>query len=152
VSIFGLFPVGALTGYANPYCCVLLRLGPNSGPNGAVAGAETTQMKILKALVFDAAGKTPPAIRDAIEYKGQLWLVPGWYEIPAKAVSKPVRLIPLDRLRYQKTGQQGMDLIVNDGLPIQLFDREIPIELRNKFQVLEGPDDLEIPGGGGRVQ
>jgi hypothetical protein len=108
-------------------------------------------MKILKALVFDAAGKTPPAIRDAIEYKGQLWLVPGWYEIPAKAVSKPIRQIPLDRLRYQKTGQQGMDLIVNDGLPTQLFDREIPIELRNKFQVLERPD-LEIPGGGGRVQ
>jgi hypothetical protein len=108
-------------------------------------------MKILKAMVFDAAGKTPPTLRDAIEYQGRLWLVPGWYEIPAKAATKPVRLIPLDLLRYQKVAGEPYDLLVNDGLPTQLFDPEIPTELRSKFQVLEGPD-IEIPAGGGRIQ
>jgi len=46
-------------------------------------------MKILKAYVLDAAGKTPPTTRAAIEYEGQIWPVPGWYETPNKAVSKP---------------------------------------------------------------
>jgi hypothetical protein len=113
--------------------------------------AQEAKMKILKALVFDAAGKTAPTIRDAIEYEGRLWLVPGWYEIPAKAVTKPIRLIPLDLLQYQKVGQQGIDLIVNDGLPTQLFDPQVSTELRSKFQVVESPD-IEIQGGGGRVQ
>jgi len=111
------------------------------------------RMKILKALVFDESGKTQPSIRDAIDYQGKLWLVPGWYEISARAVSKPVRLIPLDLLRYQKIppGEQSFDLVVNDGLPIQLFDREVPKELHSKFQVLEAPD-IEIRAGGGRLQ
>jgi hypothetical protein len=108
-------------------------------------------MKVLKALVFDATGKTSPTLRDAIEYEGHFWLVPGWYEIPAKAVSKPIRLIPLEGLRFQKVDQPGMDLFVNDGLPTQLFDPEIPTELRSKFRVVEGPD-IEILAGGGRVQ
>jgi hypothetical protein len=109
-------------------------------------------MKVLKALVFDAAGKTPPTICDAIEYRGQLWLVPGWYEISTKAVSKPVRLIPLDPSAYQMIpGEPQADLVVNAGLPTQLFDPEIPTELRNKFQVVESPD-IEIPAGGGRIQ
>jgi hypothetical protein len=110
-------------------------------------------MKILKALVFDASGKTPPAIRDAIDHQGKLWLVPGWYEIPAKAVTKPIRLIPLDLLRYQRIppGEQAFDLMVNDGLPTQLFDPEIPTELRSKFRVVEAPE-IEISAGGGRLQ
>jgi hypothetical protein len=108
-------------------------------------------MKILKAMVFDVAGKMPPMIRDAIEYQGKLWLVPGWYEIPGRAVSKPIRLIPLDGLQYKKVDQPGMDLVVNDGLPTQLFDPEIPTELRSTFRVVEAPD-LEIPAGGGRIQ
>lgn len=108
-------------------------------------------MRILKALVFDATGKTPPATRDAIEWQGKFWLVPGWYEIPAKAVSKPVRLIPLEGLRFQKVDKPGMDLLVNDGLPTQLFDPQIPTELRSKFQVVEAPE-IEILAGGGRIQ
>jgi hypothetical protein len=110
-------------------------------------------MKILKALVFDQTGKTQPSIRDAIDYQGKLWLVPGWYEISARAVSKPVRLIPLDLLRYQRipAGKEAYDLLVNDGLPTQLFAQEVPTELRNKFRVVEAPD-LEIPAGGGRLQ
>jgi hypothetical protein len=51
----------------------------------------------------------------------------------------------------EKVDQPGMDLIVNDGLPTQLFDPEIPTELRSKFQVVEAPD-IEIPAGGGRIQ
>jgi hypothetical protein len=57
----------------------------------------------------------------------------------------------LDLLRYQKVAGEPYDLLVNDGLPTQLFDPEIPTELRSKFQVLEGPD-IEIPAGGGRIQ
>jgi hypothetical protein len=109
-------------------------------------------MKILKAMVFAADGSQPPALRDAIEYEGRFWLVPGWYEIPAKAVSKPIRIIPLDRLRYQRVlDQPSFDLVINDGLPTQLFDAEIPIELHSKFQIVEGPN-IEILGGGGRIQ
>jgi hypothetical protein len=57
-------------------------------------------------------------------------------------VSKPVRLTPLDLLRYQKIppGEQSFDLLVNNGLPIQLFDREDPKELHSKFRVLEAPE------------
>jgi hypothetical protein len=33
MSVSGAFAAGALTGYAIPYCCVLLCLGPQSGPN-----------------------------------------------------------------------------------------------------------------------
>lgn len=107
--------------------------------------------QLFKALVFFDDGQSPPAIVQAIEYQGQLWLVSGWIELPAKAVSKPVRLIPLDPLLHQRVSDPGFDIVVNAGLPRQLFDPEVPTELRNRFQILEGPD-IEIPAGGGRVQ
>jgi len=44
-----------------------------------------------------------------------------------------------------------IDLIVTAGLPTQLFDPEIPTELRSRFRVIEA-SDLEISAGGGRIQ
>jgi len=108
-------------------------------------------MKILKAMVFADDGSRPPLLCDAIEYDSRFWLVPAWLEMPDKAVTMPLRIIPLDLLRHQKVLGQEFDLLVNDGLPTQLFEREIPQELRSKFRVVESPD-IKIPAGGGRIQ
>lgn len=104
-------------------------------------------MKIFRAVVFDAIGKAPPRICDAIRHEGRLWLVPGWNEISSKAVSKPIRLIPVTESGFQMIPNNPQaDLIVNAGLPRQLFEPEVPTELRNRFQVVENPD-IEISGG-----
>ena len=110
--------------------------------------------KILKAMVFFADGSRPPGLCDAIEHEGRLWLVPGWIELPDKAARMPARIMPIDLFRYQTvppSDGQPMDLVVNDGIPIEFLAAEIPLPLRSKFQIVERPN-IEIPVGGGRLQ
>jgi hypothetical protein len=113
--------------------------------------ATGSDVKIFKALVFSADGSRPPATFAAIEHEGRMWLVLGWIEMPDKAVTMPKRIVPLDLFGYQMVPEEGFDLVVNAGMPTQLFDEEIPIELRSKFQVVERPN-IQIPVGGGRIQ
>jgi hypothetical protein len=111
-------------------------------------------MQILKAMIFFSDGTRPPGLCDAIEHAGRLWLVPGWIERRDRAARVPARIIPIDLFRYKKIPpEEGkpMELVVDDGIPIQLFAREIPPELRSKFEVVDRPD-IEIPIGGDRIQ
>ena len=78
----------------------------------------------------------------AIEHEGKIWLVPQWFEVPAKAVIKPRRIIPLDILQYQEMSPGSLykvDFVVNDPLPKALFDETVPRQLKRRFRVVEEP-------------
>ncbi len=58
-----------------------------------------------------------------------------------KARQQYAYIIPLDLFRYQRVhDQKGLDLVVNDGLPRQFFDAEIPTEVKSKYRIVEQPD------------
>lgn len=110
-------------------------------------------MKIFKVLVQIAEDGSFGTC-DAIEYNKRIWLVPQWLESSTQAATRPRRLIPLDIFEHQKlspSNAYGADYSLRDPMPKQIFGEKISEQLATLFQVVELPD-IEIPGGGGRMQ
>ena len=90
MSISGVFPVGALTGYANPYCCVLLRLGPQSGPNRmwvaliGEASMSPTQEEFLAELERLGVGAVRERIATNVYLGGLRDIAQGWADRKSK--------------------------------------------------------------------
>ena len=98
-------------------------------------------MQILKTLFFFEGGDF--VMGDTITHENGLWLVPNWTEPQAGGLIYPSRIIRIDKLRYQKMpigNPYGADYSLTDPLPKELFDAQIPQELRGKFDVVEGPN------------
>jgi hypothetical protein len=107
-------------------------------------------MKVFKVIV-QLADTSEVSMCDAIEFEGQTWLVPQWFEVPSESKTIPRRIIPLAKLRHQKMSSgnpYGADALVNDPMPKALFDEQIPTELATRYGVVERPD-ISIPAAGG---
>jgi hypothetical protein len=81
---------------------------------------------------------------DLIEYKGGLWIVCSWVEIPDKKVSKPSRIIRLDGLKLEKKkGNTDWFYVVHTPIPKSLWEHgQIPPG--SQFVVVEAPE-IEVP-------
>ena len=101
-------------------------------------------MKVLNAVVLFA--DRMPARCPAIEHEGEIWLAPSWLPLPDGKGQSPIRIISLDRVPVQKS-HDGLSLVVDDALPKQLFETEIPQELRNNFRIVERPNILMVSKG-----
>ena len=97
---------------------------------------------IFKTLVF-GEWKKGYKLFDTIEYRGGFWLVPGWIETRRQGWLAPVRLIRLSRpIQFEDVGANnpGHQFLVNVPLPKQLFDPTVPMQLREKYEILDEPD------------
>lgn len=79
--------------------------------------------------------------QDAIEYEGQIWLVPEWSDHISGEYCIPTRIVSLATLRHQPA-PSGFDaeLVVNDPIPKDVLDGRVPPRLANKYVVREMPD------------
>jgi hypothetical protein len=101
-------------------------------------------MKILKTRVASAGDNRIFSV-DTIEHQGGLWLVPQWTGSTTAGVRRPMRIIRIDLLRYQKPGPKGYDYLLNDPVPIGiLFGQPAPQETQG-FLVITQPD-MSLPG------
>lgn len=86
---------------------------------------------------------------DTIEYRGKLWLVPEWLEVPSRQKTIPTRIIGMDRALFLKPPPAyPVDFLLSCPMPKCVFDGQIPIELEGKVVSIERPE-LEISAGGG---
>ena len=81
-----------------------------------------------------------------IEHEGALWIVTGWLEHKTEPVKRPIRLIRLTGLQYQKLDpeKQGADFLVSRPIPRGVLDGRTPSEEAVGFVVLDNPK-IEIP-------
>jgi hypothetical protein len=99
-------------------------------------------MSILKAMI--AVGSQLHKI-DAIEHDGKLWIVPYWFDIPERGVTKPGRIIRVDTLRTQDVrGGQFGDVVVHDPLPKEILEMNCPEQMLKQFEYVDHPN-IEFP-------
>ena len=62
-------------------------------------------MKICKAyiLVVDSNGIHTNDFMDVIEYDGKFWLVPDWLDNSDRTMSRPTRIVSMEKLRHSRT-------------------------------------------------
>jgi hypothetical protein len=79
--------------------------------------------------------------QDAIEYEGEIWLVPEWLDHKSGEHCIPARIIRLEGLRHQPA-PNGFDAewVLNDPMPKDVLDGHVPSELADKYVVIEMPD------------
>lgn len=99
-------------------------------------------MKIMTTMV--AVGS---AIRrvDTIRFKGGLWLVPEWLDMPDEKLTRPARIIRIDLLRLEKVNRSvpgiDADYVLSDPIPKEIFDgTQLPGE--PQFVVVKNPQIL----------
>ena len=80
---------------------------------------------------------------NAIEFEGQLWLVPEWLENQDERWSTPTRIIALDPSQYQGSSSSGR-YIVSRPIPKSVLAGRVPPELAGRYRVVERPD-IRIP-------
>ena len=103
-------------------------------------------MKIIKIMISDGSRIGPI---DAIEYEGEMWLVPVWIESPSAGWKKPERIVRLHPKRFQRMppGSQA-DFFVPLPIPKAVLSGHVPSELSAEYKVVEAPQiQIEIPKG-----
>lgn len=100
--------------------------------------------RILKAMVGNDTDGMMYAV-DVIEYDGKIWLVPHWYEVPAKKVSMPARMVRIDNQKHQHVpGSPFGDYVLNGPIPKVLLEKTTPKQQVVGWEYMELPE-LEIP-------
>jgi hypothetical protein len=79
---------------------------------------------------------------DSVEFEGKLWLIANWYDIPARGVRQPARLIRFDTLPHQTMTNPayGADYVLNYPIPKELFAFETPKQAVPGFEYVEMPE------------
>ena len=75
-----------------------------------------------------------------IRHEGKLWLVPEWWHNDSTRKSKPVRIICLDLLQYQKVRNLHYQYFLNTIMPKSVFAGLVPPEKAKQFLIVENPD------------
>jgi hypothetical protein len=102
-------------------------------------------MKILKCqiIVRGEDGIHRHQFMDVIEHAGKFWLVPEWLDNQSQKLTMPLRIISLETMVHHRM-KGNPDFLVEDPVPIYVFDGRIPPEEAGKYVVVEGPD-IRIP-------
>lgn len=76
-----------------------------------------------------------------IEHEDALWIVTGWLEHKSRPVKRPIRLIRLTGLRYERLDPEkhGADFLVNQPIPRAVLDGRTPSEEAAGFVVVDTP-------------
>jgi hypothetical protein len=101
-----------------------------------------SEIKTFKA-VFPLEGEGQIYQCTAIEFEGQIWLVPNWLLSPDGKYDMPERIILLAQFQHQRLdppGPTGEEFVVNVPIPKALFEGPIPHELKEKHVVIDRPD------------
>jgi hypothetical protein len=83
----------------------------------------------------------------AIHYKGALWLVPKWLDNPSEQITRPERIVLLDKLPMQPGGTFGnhqADFVLNVAVPKSVLEGPIQSQSIGNFVVI-GLPDIEFP-------
>ena|SRR5450759_1746819 len=101
-------------------------------------------MKIRKAQLVIAAsdGVHWIATMDVIEYDGKYWLVPDWLDNSDRTMSRPTRIVSMEKLRHSQTPGANPEFVVEDPIPKFVFDGQIPPEQAGTYVVVEYPGIL----------
>lgn len=78
---------------------------------------------------------------DVLQLRGELWLVPEWYEWPDKQLQTPAVAVRLDGHPFQRSAPGAADLTVNNQVPTAVLRGEPTPEQSQRFQVIVGPSD-----------
>jgi hypothetical protein len=97
-------------------------------------------MKVLKASLIIADEIHRTALMDVIEYRNEFWLVPEWLDNQTQKLTKPLRIISLRTLPYQRTPGKTPEFVINDPVPKYVFDGQVPPQEAGKYVVIEDPD------------
>ena len=102
-------------------------------------------MKILKA-TLNLIGGNQPGIHhmDAIEYEGQVWLVPEWLDFHADGVTMPTRIVSLANIPHDRTSVPGMEIVVSFPVPAGVFFGSLREDAERSYTVVERPD-IRLP-------
>jgi hypothetical protein len=79
---------------------------------------------------------------DIITFQGKMWLVSGWFVMPAEGLRKPERLICLSPLEHEIPVENQPDFVVTFPIPMSVFSGHVPPGLADAYQVLDYPDIL----------
>lgn len=110
-----------------------------------------------RAIVVDDRGETP-RLFDTIEYEGGLWIVPHWVDAQDLGLTRPYRILRIDRLDGAR-GATRDDLLKPSTfpdvdrefafpIPATILEPDFPLEQIRGFFVIEKPD-LIFRGGHG---
>ena len=101
-------------------------------------------MNICKAhiLVVDSNGIHTNDFMDVIEYDGKFWLVPDWLDNSDRTMSRPTRIVSMEKLRHSRTPGANPEFVVEDPIPKFVFDGQIPPEQAGMYVVVEYPGIL----------
>ena len=104
-------------------------------------------MKILKTMVSD--GTSIQSV-DTIEFEGQMWLVPLWFDLQEEGMTMPLRIIALATIPHQVLEHYpAAQFAANKPLPKAFFEPgPIPPELKRGYEIRERPP-IQIRGGYG---
>jgi hypothetical protein len=95
---------------------------------------------ILKVSLF-REGDVAMGICAAIQYEGEIWLVPDWIRAKGGRSAKPLRMIPISRFPHKALPKGDFADYAIDGLvPKFLFDLHLPAKKSVAFGVREKPD------------
>jgi hypothetical protein len=95
-------------------------------------------MSVLKATVLRSDGMIMQC--DVIEYQNEFWLVPEWLDIPARGLTQPRRIIRMAAVPHQPPAMKGHDFVVNDPIPIEIFEGRADSALAKRYGAQELPD------------
>jgi hypothetical protein len=76
---------------------------------------------------------------DTIEHEGMLWLVPEWIDTPRKGWSRPARIVRLSLLPHSR-GPAPFDYVLQNPIPKDVLNGQIPPQLAALYVVIEAPD------------
>lgn len=83
---------------------------------------------------------------DVIRHEGALWLVPTWFESPELGQRKPERIVSLDAMQHQDTGNPVWGIVVTHPIPRAVLFAHNLSEIPHGYVVVREPDILlEIP-------
>jgi hypothetical protein len=82
------------------------------------------------------------SLMDVIEHAGKFWLVPDWIDMPVQKGTKPLRIISLETMAYDRMVGSNPEFLVENPVPSYIFEGRIPPAEAGKYVVVEGPDIL----------
>jgi hypothetical protein len=91
-------------------------------------------------------GDSAVSLCDTIFYEGKFWLVNTWLHLRERPVQVPERIVCLSDLPHQKSGSPSRDFVLNDPIPIAVFDVQNPPQSISGYTVIDCPE-IEYPTG-----
>ncbi|WP_157158778.1 hypothetical protein [Bradyrhizobium genomosp. III] len=89
-------------------------------------------------LIIQEGAVCQVAFMDVVEFDGQFWLVPEWFENISLGVMRPVRIISLATIRHTRS-PGNPEFVVEDPIPKSVFDGLTQLPEARGFDVRELP-------------